>query len=58
VVDRAIVAPPVESGHVGSHLVEEPHRNIAGHGGEGSDLDFEVKNLDFTPVGPCVTLRS
>src|SRR5262249_41423727 len=27
------------------------HRNIGGHRGEVSDLDFEVKNLDFTAAG-------
>ena len=34
------------------------HRNIGGHRGEVSDLDFEVRNLDFTAVGRRGTLRS
>jgi hypothetical protein len=34
------------------------HRNIGGHRGEVSFLDFEVKNLDFTEVGRRGTLRS
>ena len=34
------------------------HRNIGGHRGEVSDLDFEVRNLDFTEVGRRGTLRS
>jgi len=34
------------------------HRTIGGHRGEVSDLDLEVKNLDFTEVGWRGTLRS
>src|SRR4029453_9905300 len=34
------------------------HRNIGGYRGEVSDLDFAVRNLDFTTVGWCGTLRS
>ena len=34
------------------------HRNIGGHRGEVSYLDFEVRNLDFTEVGRRGTLRS
>jgi hypothetical protein len=34
------------------------HRNIGGHPGEVSDLDFEVRNPDFTTVGWRGTLRS
>ena len=33
------------------------HRNIGEHRGEVSDLDFEVKNLDFTPDRMRGTLR-
>src|SRR4029453_8067032 len=33
-------------------------RNIGGHRGELSDLDFELRNLDFTSVGRRGTLRS
>ena len=34
------------------------HRNIGGHRGEVSYLDFEVRNLDFTAVERRGTLRS
>jgi hypothetical protein len=34
------------------------HRTIEAHPEEVSDLDFEVRNLDFTPVGWRGTLRS
>src|ERR671918_722923 len=34
------------------------HRNIGGHRGEVSYLDFEVRNLDFTAVERRETLRS
>jgi hypothetical protein len=34
------------------------HRNIEVHREEVSDLDFEVRNLDFTSVGWRETLRS
>ena len=34
------------------------HRNIGGHRGEVSYLDFEVRNLDFTAIAGRGTLRS
>jgi hypothetical protein len=33
------------------------HRNIGRHRREVSDLDFEVRNLDFTAAGMRGTLR-
>jgi hypothetical protein len=45
----ADIAPP---------LVMGAHRNIEVHREEVSDLDFEVRNLDFTTVGWRGTLRS
>jgi hypothetical protein len=45
----AVIAPPLVDGLIATS---------GGHGGEVSDLDFEVRNLDFTEVGRCGTLRS
>jgi hypothetical protein len=45
----AVIVPP---------LVDELIATSGAHRGEGSDLDFEVRNLDFTEVGRCGTLRS
>ena len=56
----------------GDHIAPEPgnlhrgippllgwvHRTTDGHRGEVSDLDFEVRNLDFTTVGWRRTMRS
>jgi hypothetical protein len=63
VVRRNHVAPETRDLHRGkcchrSSYGRWPHRNIGGHRGEVSYLDFEVKNLDFTAVVRRGTLRS
>jgi hypothetical protein len=48
-VGAVIVPPPLVDGLIATSR---------GHRGEVSDLDFEVRNLDFTEVGRCGTLPS
>jgi hypothetical protein len=43
----AVIVPPASGAH----------RNIGGHRREVSNLDFEVKNLDFTAGGKLATLQ-
>jgi hypothetical protein len=45
----AVIVPPLVDGLIATS---------GAHRGEVSYLDFEVKNLDFTEVGRCGTLRS
>jgi hypothetical protein len=45
----AVIVPPLLAG--------TPHRTIGGHHREVSDLNFEVRNLDFTTGERLATLQ-
>jgi hypothetical protein len=47
--DGGVIVPP---------LVDGLNATSPGHRGEVTDLDFEVRNLDFTEDGRRGTLRS